>query len=215
MPIIQNFLLRPLKKLEYLGSSQIASTLTTYTFSSASFGTATADRRIIVSIAGANNSRTLSSVTVGGITATINISYTASGDNNRVAIVTAFVPTGTSGDIVVTWSGSQSATTIGWWKATGLTTNEAYATETNDIPSSPATMNIAGLNGGFYIGVAGTSGSTGGYVNTWGGAEERYDINTNRASSGADAVTTGGTNTYTLTTGYTGNGNRAWIGATF
>lgn len=211
--LINPFFYKPQKILTFLNSANQSTGGSSYTFSSSSFGTASSTRRIIVSIAGANNSRTISSVTIGGVSADIVLQYSASGDNNTVGIAIALVPTGTSGSIVVNWSGTQDTTIIGWWAATGLESNTAYATSTNTIPSSPATMDINGLENGFYIGVAGTSSSTG--TNTWGNATERYDIAIDRASTGADAVTTSGLNSYTLTTSYTGNSNRCWIGATW
>jgi hypothetical protein len=94
--------------LEYLDSDTSTTDLTTYTFSGMDFGDANADRKIIVCIQGhANSARSISSVTIGGVTATELVSQAdASVGGHRAAIYGAAVPTGTSGNVVVTFSGS-------------------------------------------------------------------------------------------------------------
>lgn len=201
------------KVLSYLGSNSSITTATTYTVTAAALGTAATDRRIIVAIAGANSTRTISSVTVGGVSATINIQSTASADNNVVAIATALVPTGTTGDIVVTYSGSQAAHQVGWWSATGLTSNVAIATGSNALADAgqSGTITLTSVAGGFFIGVAGSSGTG---TTTWTNATERYDFSAARSSSGADALTTGTSIAVTATLAST-NTNRNFVGATF
>ena len=202
------------KVLTYLGSNSSITTATTYTVTAAALGTAAADRSIIVAIAGANSSRTISSVTVGGVSATINVQYTEAGDNNVVGIATALVPTGTTGDIVVTYSGSQASNQIGWWSATGLTSNAAIATGSSNLPgvSQNGTITLTSVAGGFFIGVAGSSGGPATF--TWTNATERFDTNASRAASGADALTT--TTSIAVTAACTStNTNRGFVGATF
>src|SRR3990167_11105596 len=84
-----------------------ATDLTTYTFSAENLGVAASDRFIVVTITGRSSdggARTIDTVTIGGVTATINIQIANSGSFNGIA--TAAVPTGTTGDIVITWSGT-------------------------------------------------------------------------------------------------------------
>jgi len=98
---------------------------TSYTFSAVSFGAAASNRSIVVGIGGGRSSsgaRNISSVTIGGVTATIAAeqdSPAASG-SNVAGIAFAEVPTGTSGDIVVTWNATMSRCGIGVWSATDL-----------------------------------------------------------------------------------------------
>lgn len=211
MSIHQIVMAHPSKNLSFLGSNQQNSTLTTYTVTGASFGEEAFDRRIIVALGGANSTRTLTSVTIGGVTATINLQYTSSGDNNRVAVATALVPTGTSGNIVVTWSGSQTNLGIGWWRVTGLKSNNAFATVSNDVATGSPTLTLNTIPGGFVIYVFGASGSAG---STWGAATERFDLTNTRSVSGADILCT--TTSTSITPNLnTGNSNRAVIGVSF
>jgi hypothetical protein len=205
------------KELTFLNSAQSNTSGSTFTFSTLDLGTPTADRRIIVGMTTANNTRTFNSVTVGGVTATINLQYRQNlifggSDNNTVAIATAHVPNGTTGDIVVSLSGSNPNLVIGWWRATGLTSDNHYDSFVSSLGSNPQTVNINGLEGGFFVTVAGSSGT--GSAVTYTGATKRYEYRTNRAGSGADAVTVDGTNTYSLSYAYS-NDNRGWIGLTF
>jgi large repetitive protein len=86
--------------------------LTTYTFSSVSFGVADPNRKIVVAISGvraSNAGLTISSLTIGGNAASVvsgtTLQTLADGTSStRTAIYELAVPTGTSGDIVVTFS---------------------------------------------------------------------------------------------------------------
>ena len=89
--------------LSYLGPLQDAVARSTYTYTGASLGAASSSRIIaIVAIAGGPPTNIATSVTIGGVTATIV-------NNNRAAagtvLTTAYaeVPTGTTGDIVIVY----------------------------------------------------------------------------------------------------------------
>ena len=95
--------------ISYLTSTQSTSALTTYTFSALSFGTEDANRRIIVAIGayGGTQLRTISSVTIGGVTATAITGIDVASSTSytfKTAIYEAAVPTGTTGNVVVTFS---------------------------------------------------------------------------------------------------------------
>lgn len=82
----------------------IATDTDVYTFSTQSFGAAADDRIIAVAIgAGYTTVRTIDSVTIGGVTATV---VDCAGTNHRTAVAYASVPTGTTGDVVVDFSGT-------------------------------------------------------------------------------------------------------------
>jgi hypothetical protein len=90
-------------------SASLSSSTTTVT--NVAFGAANASRKVFVAInaeGGSSTGKTVNAVTIGGIAATIHVQ---SGDHNtgtnstyRQAIASADVPTGTSGDVVITWS---------------------------------------------------------------------------------------------------------------
>lgn len=81
------------------------------TFSSLSFGAASADRVMIACISSHDDNfqdQAASTVTIGGQSATLQV-HVDNGDNvTAVMIFTATVTSGTSGDVVVTWASSLS-----------------------------------------------------------------------------------------------------------
>lgn len=95
----------------FTDTAQNQSNLTTYTFSSVSFGYSTNDRLIVVLVdsarTGASN---LSSATIGGVSATV---YSAVGNNTTSAIAYAVVPSGSTGDVVLTFASQQARAAIG------------------------------------------------------------------------------------------------------
>lgn len=112
----------------FLASATSGTDLTTYTFSAQTLGTAAGDRYIVLVIGGDSSdgaSKTVSSVTVQGITATLlSTQYSVERDTMAMAIVA--VPTGTTGDIVVTWSATMRNMGVGWWRVTGLSSATPY-----------------------------------------------------------------------------------------
>ena len=147
-----------------------ATSATVYTFSTQALGVAAADRIIVVGAFSTNVARTISTITVGGVSATLTVAQ-SNGGGEQSELWQAAVPTGTTGDIVVTWSGGVVGMGIGVWRIvsaasaahdTGGDANSNPATDTLDIPAS-----------GVAIGFVGAA-STGGTV-TWTGLTERYD----------------------------------------
>ena len=81
--------------------------LTTYTFSSMALSTAATSRQIVVCIggSGAGAPRSVSACTVGGVSASLVVAEQHSGGTDYFTeIWVASVPTGTTGDVVVTCS---------------------------------------------------------------------------------------------------------------
>lgn len=129
-----------------------------YTFSSVSFGAAATDRLLIMAIAGGSTATltTLQSVTIGGITATIHAQANNSGNtrNGHAAVVSASVPTGTSGTIVVTWLVDGVGIPMldmsyALFRVTGLVS--ATPTDTATASGAGPTMNIDRSNNGFIV----------------------------------------------------------------
>lgn len=91
----------------------------TWTFSAVDFGAADSTRCIVVSItANGSTAKTVTSVTIGGVSATI-IKQQSSSDWTG-AIAAAIVPSGASGDVVVNLSGNSASCTIGVYRILGL-----------------------------------------------------------------------------------------------
>ena len=186
------------KVLTYQTSAIDASNLTTYTFSTQSIGTEASDRRVIVGVVGGDSNRTVSTLTVGGVSATFGARFQSNNATSEVWV--AHVPTGTTGDVVVTWSGSQGRSAISVWSATGLTSDAIHASSGVFIGnSSPTDVSVDTLAGGFVVFVvyrsyiAGIAGSL-----DYTTATKRYDNyieSFTTVHSVADATTTGGNRT--------------------
>jgi hypothetical protein len=125
-----------------------ATALTTYTFAARGLGAADANRYILVAIeARGGTGRTISSVTIGGVAATGlslgggTLIEAANGSSAYVALYYANVPTGTTGDVVVTWSAAVSLCSVHVYRtivgAGGISSITPTTTErvTNTSPS--------------------------------------------------------------------------------
>lgn len=162
---------------------------TSKTFSSVSIGTADSLRYILVGViclSNGNGSKTISSVTVAGNSATLLFQSTPANDGSNNYSVAGFaliaLPTGTTANIVVTCSGSMYGFCITVWKLINLqsTTPVATATSTNANPLS-GSINVSA--GGSAFGVTRGDAS---HSNTWSGITERFDISANMGTlSGA------------------------------
>lgn len=189
-------------------------TSTPVTFSSIAIGTAASDRRVHVAVhfRGNGNGRALDTVTIGGVTATVNVNGGSDGTRAFVAICTANVPTGTTADVVVAWTGgTSSAVAIGVWYSYGLTSSVANSTSTST--ADPASATLTTLSGGFAISAAQYSDDSGNF--TWTSLDKRYDGSANDiAYSGSSIGTTGAT--ITPDVNYSGSDtNRRCVGASF
>jgi hypothetical protein len=191
----------PPKILTFQAHPISGSNLTTYTFSTVGIGTATADRRVIVgATAGASGAGTLSSLTVGGVTAGIVV--TSSNGTQLAGIAIADVPSGTTGDIVVTWSRAASRCGIGVWICTGLSSQTAHASNTSTANDGVLT-NLATTVGGFIVAVCACSGTSPSFT-SWTNVTFRYeeDVETNNGwHAGGDTTTDG--SAVTVTAAYT------------
>lgn len=155
--------------IAFLQGATSSSDLTTYTFSSQNLGTAAGDRVIIACIGG-RSVGSLVSASIGGVSADIRGQTTNS--SNTVAIVTAAVPSGTTGDVVFEWSEDGIRAAIALYRATALATAVPF-----DIHTSIATDPTAALNvpaGGFGIAVSWAGFSAG--TTSWTGLTEDYDV---------------------------------------
>lgn len=187
------------KSVTYLQHTGDAGDLTTYTFAATNLGAASGGRFIIAAIgarATGSTALTVSSVTIGGVTATQIVQAENSPTNaNLAAIYMAAVPIGTTGDVVVTLSRAAVRCSIDLWSATGISTT---AHDTDSSTADPSTATLDTLGAGVLVAVSVSAGASPPTF-TWTNATERYDglivaaEGTGGAVSVADTVTTAGT----------------------
>ncbi len=163
--------------VSFLGSQVFGSTAQTFTVSGATLGDAASNRTIVVAAGGAlNNSgtRSISSLTVGGSSATF-IARKNSGGGNTMEFWSVALSSGTSGDIVATFSGgnnNMNVVGIAWWRV--LDVGQAISTD-GDTGSSWSTQAVTtiGQTGDVALYALFDSGSITGF--NWSDATERAD----------------------------------------
>jgi len=129
-------------------------TSTTKTWSAVDFGAAVAGRVIIVATGAwdVNTGATgdhITSATIGGVSATINVQLGNSGNAQDTGIFSAVVPTGTSGDVVITYGDAPAFCTFAAYRATGLSGATANDTQSND--ADPVNFTLTVPSGGISV----------------------------------------------------------------
>ena len=128
-----------------------------FTFSSVSIGTASADRKVVVSAAtsGSGHDTTgVTGLTIGGTSATKAISVYSGSGPGRVHTELWYlnsVSSGTTADIVVTWNSSRYGMNIGTWAVTGGASG-VNDTATTSSASGTLSTTIDCSAGGVVIG---------------------------------------------------------------
>lgn len=181
----------------FLQGTSSTSDLTTYTFSSQNTGTAAADRYIIVAIESrsATSGRTISTVTVGGESATQVVQQTNSTSGANVCgLYIVALPTGTSGDVVVTFSGGMARAAIQLYRADDLASATAVDTD-NSVANAPSvTLTTAA---GFAVGCVFSQNTT---TASWANlTEDSEEAPEGTPCTSASATTSAGTVTPTCT----------------
>jgi hypothetical protein len=160
---------------ELTAQSTDSTDLTTYTFASQGLGTETSDRFIVVAINGTPTAtpRSVSSVTVGGVSASVVVTANSSGLTEmwQTAKVSNGGPTGTSGTVVVTFSGSMFNAQIAVYAVKGAGSNTPTATATDT--SAPLSQSLSVPAGG--VAIAGARAAVTPGDTTWGGLTEDTD----------------------------------------
>lgn len=153
--------------------------LTTYTYTSKAIGSALVGRIIIVAVdsPGNGSSRTISSVTCGGVTmnavASSFVEGTGGAQFSPIGLFSLQVDTGTTATIVVTWSGAMSRSGIGVFAAYGLSSGTATAAATST--ANPGTNSINVSAGGVLVAAACVFHTATAITFTWTNLTERYD----------------------------------------
>jgi hypothetical protein len=162
----------------YLGTISSETDSTTFTFHDVNFGCVPFigwTRKIAMAVHWP--STTLSSATIGGVAATIEVQ--AGGVSRSVAIITADVPTGTEGDVVLTFSGSTSRVLCGVYAIRQATSVDATASDTSITGGvEDVSLTVPG-----DIGVVITACTTDGNPEdiTWVGVDQMYDTTLEQA----------------------------------
>lgn len=178
----------------FLQETVSTSNLTVYTFSSQNLGTASSDRYIVVAV---NSSRiadgtSSATVTVQGISATlVKAQPFNSVGSGYCALFIVAVPTGTTGDVVVTCDSANARCGIGLYAVTGIDSATPHATggesfnESTVTPDPSADINVEA--GGIIIATSSTQ-NQGTPTVTWTGPTEDYDtaMESNSIHSGAN-----------------------------
>jgi hypothetical protein len=161
-----------------------------YTFTSADIGTAT-DRSIVV-VAIHYRSSSISSVTVGGVSATQVVSV---GAGLNTAIYRASGVTGTTANIVVNLSGTASRCLVAVYALYNLRSNTPYDSSTTfTLGGTSQTRTLDTIVDGVIVAAGSANASR---TFTWTGATENYDtvIESADSYSGASASATSNTTT--------------------
>jgi hypothetical protein len=145
---------------------------TTYTFSGKTLGAAASDRIIVVGTFSTNAVKTVSAVTIGGVSAAQVVAATNSG-GEQCALWQAAVPTGTTGDIVVTWSGAEVGCGIGVWRIVGATSAAHASSGVSGASPLSSTLDIP-ANG---VAIAYSGAASSNRTAAWTGLTEGFDAN--------------------------------------
>lgn len=178
-----------ISSLSYTETGADNSNLTTYTFSALSLGVADTDRFIVVCVVASGNSagQDISSATIGGVSADIHRTHYTANDDIVVGIVSAKVPTGTTGDVVITFDGAKQRAVASVFRCICAADNLVeYDGDTNVAPTETATVNIAADSATF--GCAGDTANGTSY--TWTNLTEAYDDNRESESTFSTAYGT-------------------------
>jgi hypothetical protein len=192
--------------IDYRDSSLVVSAGATQTHTGVDIGAAGADRIVVVGVigTGTTNSSTITGATIAGITATqvAGADVSAAGASGQLAVIYAPVPTGTTGTIAVTFSGTKARSAISVWAVYGSTGTHTDADESQgSAVSSRALSALTVPAGGAGILFSGTSNDATTSV-AWTNATERADAVMSGGRYSSADTTTAGTNTLTAT--YTG-----------
>lgn len=191
----------------FLQSAFSNTNASSYTFAAQNLGAAAADRHIIVAAVGGLSAHTVSSITVGGVTATNVASVASTANTIRSTLQIAAVPTGTTGDVVVTLNTTIHDYAIGLYRATGLA---SAATDDSGTSGTGDPVSVSGIDvqrNGFAIGAGGSSNIL---STTWTELTEDFDqtLDVNQAfgSSASKSYPSGGSITATMDAFTSGQG---------
>lgn len=178
------------KTLTFLQGTDEPSNVATYEFVSQNLGAADSGRHIIACVMARKGSAfTISSVTIGGVSATEVIQVQSATADGLSGIYVANVPTGTTGTVTVVLSSDAARCAISLYSASGITTTP-YDSASSTATAPSATIDV--VAGGFAIGAAESASGTGvSDTCSWTNLTEDYEseIEDRQVSSTASAST--------------------------
>jgi hypothetical protein len=151
---------------------------TTYSFTSQAIGTAANNRIVVVAAdtnGGAAGSDGVSSMTIGGISATL-VKASLADDHCQAELWEAVVPTGTTATVAVTWNSARGRCGIGIWAVYNAKFTPHATAEDNHVGTSSAATSVS-INvpaSGACIGCV-SAGAASAATFTWAGVTEKYD----------------------------------------
>lgn len=153
------------------------------TFTAAGIGTAAANRYVIVALSGyRNGSGNVPTVTVGGT----SITHVATADTATFEsyIYAGNITSGTTADIIATYTAGWYNLNCSVWAAFGIATATAYASASDLTAGGTMTASIDIPAGGVAVAIHGNNNAG---VQTWTGLTEDFDSTdvTNRQCTGA------------------------------
>ncbi len=165
----------------FLNQGSTSTNYLTYTFTGRSLGVASANRYIVLS---AHSSITPSwlpvSATIAGVSANTLFS------DQGLGLFIAKVPTGTTGDVTITFSATADRCFFGMWSLTGPWSGGSAliksASGTTAGSGSPASVLTKYANGGVIISAA-TFGTSNGTTATWSGVMTGDYLNYNGSAA--------------------------------
>jgi len=193
-------------ELIFRSSAVSAASLTTYTFAAMAIGAASANRLVIALLFSHDGAGTAgdapTSVTIGGVTATIHVSGVGTGANEcSASVCSALVPTGTTADVVATWPDARTRAGCGVYTLTdyGSATPVATASAIDD-PNTAVSVSLTVT--AIQVGVVGSTSNPGASTTcTWTNATENFDsvMEAGFGSCSSAAVAAGFSGTVTAT----------------
>lgn len=175
----------------YIGNTSDTTDQTTYSFAGASIGTASSDRLVVCGFtARANAARTVSSVTIAGVSATlVGTAIDAGAGADLATMWIAAVPTGTTGTISITFSAAMLRCNVGVWTITGGGSATPTSTQTdNTVSSNVLSVSSDCPANGCIIAVSENGQGSGSATATWAGVTENYDTTVETTSFGASGA---------------------------
>ena len=140
-----------------------------YTFSSQAFGAANSARRIIVVVGHGGSNRTISSMTIGGVSAA-NIVSNETVNSTDAHMYSAAVPSGTSGNVVINFNTTENRCGIGVFSMIGAASSATTTKSATNTTSNSQTLTVPA--GGAALAYAvGQANNT----YTFGGVTESFD----------------------------------------
>jgi len=175
----------------FTASAVTGSSATAYTFSSQALGTAGATRMIVINVTGSSNSggaTPINTLTVAGVSAVKAKEQVSSGEAGYSQdIWYAPLASGTSGDVVVTFSGAQARCGIGLMAVYDADDSPTF---TNGNSDDPMVATISCPAKGIIIGSCTMNADEGVPTTTWTNLTEKYDqqVESIQSHSGAFAT---------------------------